>query len=148
MLVLLYKGCTNREVSVGREANKPSGVTTVTTTQARRNLPQLARRAAQQRKPGKTLVEKAVRIKPQGAERAAYLVAEVDVEETERYIEELEDVLEDIEFISLLEQRTGDGDGAPSGQPLSEVIQEFAQAGLLTESDLASIAAVGAEQTP
>ena len=129
---------------MGRGANRATGAATLTTTQARRDLPKLAREAARQAKPGKSLTERAIRIQPQGEERAAYLVAEVDLVETLDRIADLEELLEDMEFISILEQRTGGGDDPP-GQPLTEVIQEFAQEGLLSDADIASIEAVGAE---
>lgn len=127
---------------MGRGANNPAGA--LTTTEARRELPKLARKAARQRKPGKRLAEKAVRIQPQGEARAAFLISQVDLEEVERHIAELEDVLEDIELVGLLEERMGSGDdGDPPSQPLSEVIQEFAEEGLLSEADVDAIEAKG-----
>ncbi len=89
------------------------------------------------------MMEKAIRIQPQGEERAAFLVSQVDLEEAERQLAELEDLLEDIELIDLLEERMGGGEGDPRGQPLSEVIQEFAQEGLLSDADVKAIEDVG-----
>jgi len=126
---------------MARGANK--SLAALTTTEARKDLPNLARRVARQRKPGKSLMEKAIRIQPQGEERAAFLVSQVDLEEAERQLAELEDLLEDIELIDLLEERMGGGEGDPRGQPLSEVIQEFAQEGLLSDADVKAIEDVG-----
>lgn len=129
---------------MGRAASKTFAAGTLTTTEARKDLPQLARKAARQRKPGKHLTEKAIRIQPQGEERAAFLVSQVDLERAERYIADLEELLEDIELLSILEERMeGAGGDDPPGQPLAEVIQEFAQEGLLSEADLASITSAG-----
>ena len=86
--------------------------TAMTTSEARRVLPKLARDAAKRRSPGKSLRENAVQIQPRGEAGSAYLVPEVDLEDAERRIEELEEELEDVALLRLLEQRTLAENGA------------------------------------
>jgi len=108
---------------------------TLSTTEARKSLPSLAKRAARQKKPGKSLRANAVAIQPRGESRRALLVPEVDVEATERYIEELEETIEDIELMRLIEERTVTGE--ETGSPLADVIRELGQEDLLGEGTAA-----------
>lgn len=96
---------------------------TLTTSEARRVLPQLVRDAAQQSRPGKSLRENAVQIQPRGEEGSAYLVPEVDLEAAERRIEALEEELEDIGLMRMLEQRMRVETGALTD--VDDVIREF-----------------------
>jgi hypothetical protein len=77
----------------------------ITTSEARRSLPTLAKQAAKQTKPAASLVDNAVEIHPRGAERSAFLVPGVDVEQAQRQIEALEEELDDIALLRFLEDR-------------------------------------------
>jgi hypothetical protein len=77
----------------------------LTTSEARRSLPALARDAARRDRPSERLLDHAVQIQPRGEARSAYLVPEVDVEAAQRRIDALEDELEDIALVRMLEQR-------------------------------------------
>jgi uncharacterized sporulation protein YeaH/YhbH (DUF444 family) len=96
---------------------------TMTTSEARTVLPQLARAAARRSKPSKDLRENAVEIQPRGEERSAYLVPAVDLEDAERRIQELEQELEDISLVRLIEQRFLEG--RENLTPIDEVIHEL-----------------------
>lgn len=95
----------------------------MTTTEARKSLPKLAKRAARQKRPGKSLRDNAVEIQPRGEEGRALLVPEVDIEEAERHIAELEETIEDIELMRLVEERVITG--KERGTPIDDVIREF-----------------------
>ncbi len=116
---------------MGRVSNRDA----LSTSEARKSLPSLAKRAARQTKPGKSLRANAVAIQPRGESRRALLVPEVDVEATERYIEELEETIEDIELMRLIEERTATVE--ETGTPLAEVIREFGQEDLVGEGPAA-----------
>ena len=103
----------------------------LTTTEARKELPSLAKRAAQRRKPGKSLRSNAIEIQPRGEERKALLLPEIDVEAAERQIAELQEVIEDIELMRLIEDRVVTGSEA--GSPLADVIRQLGQEDLLDE---------------
>lgn len=105
---------------------------TLTTSEARRVLPKLARAAAKRDKPSENLLDNAVQIQPRGEERSVYLVPEVDLEDAERRIEELEEELEDIALMRLLEQRALSDSGGLT--PVDDVIREFGFHDLLDES--------------
>ncbi len=107
----------------------------MTTTEARRSLPALAKRAARVKKPGKSLRSNAIEIHPRGEERKALLVPEVDIEEAERQIAELQETIEDIELMRLVEERVVTG--KESGTPLAEVIREFGEDDLLEDGPTA-----------
>ena len=77
----------------------------LTTSEARRSLPALAREAARRDRPSERLLDNAVEIQPRGEDRSAYLVPEVDVEAAQRRIDALEEELEDIALVRMLEQR-------------------------------------------
>lgn len=104
----------------------------MTTSEARRSLPTLVRRAAQRRKPGRTLRANAVEIQPRGETRSALLIPEVDVAAAERYISELEETIEDIELMRLVEERVVSG--SERGLPLAEVIRDLGQEDLLGDT--------------
>jgi hypothetical protein len=106
---------------MARDANKSRS--SMSTTEARKSLPSLAKRAAQRRRPGKGLRDNAVEIHPRGETGRALLVPEVDIAEAERRIAELEETLEDIELIRLVEERVRTG--KEQGTPIDEVIREF-----------------------
>src|SRR5215218_2219005 len=77
----------------------------LTTSEARRSLPALAREAARRKRPSDGLLDHAVEIQPRGEQRSVYLVPEVDVEAAQRRIESLEEELEDVALMRMLEQR-------------------------------------------
>jgi hypothetical protein len=79
--------------------------TTLTTSEARKALPKLARAAAKRAHPSQNPKAHAVRIQPRGEARCAYLVPEVDLDEASRRIEDLEEELEDVALMRLVEQR-------------------------------------------
>ncbi|MCD6728219.1 MAG: hypothetical protein LT070_13405 [Solirubrobacteraceae bacterium] len=79
--------------------------TKLTTSEARRSLPALAREAARRDRPSERLLDHAVEIQPRGEGRSAYLVPEVDIEAAQRRIKALEEELEDIALVRMLEQR-------------------------------------------
>ena len=106
--------------------------TTLTTSEARRVLPQLARDAAKRQRPGRSLRENAVQIRPRGEERSAYLVPEVDLEDAERRIEELEEELEDVGLMRLMEQRALSDSGKLTH--VDDVIRELGFDELLTDA--------------
>jgi hypothetical protein len=111
---------------MARTANRPKKI--LTTTEARKSLPTLAKRAARVKKPGKGLRSNAIEIQPRGEERKALLIPEVDIEEAERQIAELQETIEDIELMRLVEERVT---GEESGTPLADVIREFGEEDLL-----------------
>jgi hypothetical protein len=101
-----YRGICTSTCTKGTSMARAAGSQkTMTTSEARTALPQLARAAARRSKPSKGLRENAVEIQPRGEERSAYLVPEIDVENAERRIQELEEELEDISLVRLVEQR-------------------------------------------
>jgi len=108
---------------MGRGARSTKTTLTLTTSQARSILPELARTAARRAKPSRHLLDNAVEIQPRGEERSAYLVPEVDLKEAARRIEDLEDELEDVALVRLLEQRILADNGHLT--PVDEVISEF-----------------------
>jgi len=77
----------------------------LTTSEARRSLPALARDAARRDRPSAGLLDHAVEIQPRGEDRSAFLVPAVDVEAAQRRIASLEEELEDIALMRMLEQR-------------------------------------------
>jgi hypothetical protein len=101
----------------------------ITTTEARRSLPALAKAAAARKKAGKSLRANAIEIQPRGEERKALLVPEIDIEAAERQIAELQETIEDIELMRLIEERVITGE--ESGTPLADVIREFGEDDLL-----------------
>lgn len=115
---------------MARAARRSKSV--LTTTEARKSLPALAKRAARRKKPGKGLRTNAVEIQPRGEERKALLVPEVDIEEAERQIAELQETIEDIELMRLVEERVITG--KEKGAPLADVIRGFGQDDLLGDS--------------
>ncbi len=88
---------------MGRGARETT--TKLTTSEARRSLPALARDAARRDRPSERLLDHAVQIQPRGEDRSAYLVPEVDIEAAQRRIDSLEEELEDIALVRMLEQR-------------------------------------------
>jgi len=102
----------------------------LTTSQARKDLPKLARAAAQRTRAGTSLREHAILIQPRDETRGAYLIPEIDVTAAERHIQELEEELEDIALMRLLEQRTLSGTGALT--PVDDVIRELGFDALLS----------------
>jgi hypothetical protein len=106
---------------MGRRANKTA--VAMTTTEARKSLPTLAKTAARRKRPSKRLRDNAVAIQPRGEEGRALLVPEVDIAEAERHIAELEETIEDIELMRLVEERVKGG--AERGTPIDDVIRRF-----------------------
>jgi hypothetical protein len=106
--------------------------TTLTTSEARKVLPRLARAAAKRARPSKSPRDNAVRIQPRGEARCAYLVPEVDLESAERRIEELEEELEDVALMRLLEERASTDSGKLT--PVDDVIAELGFHDLLNEN--------------
>jgi hypothetical protein len=95
----------------------------MTTTEARKSLPQLARDAARRAKAGKGLLDNAVEIQPRGERRSAYLVPEVDLEAAQRRIAELEEELEDVALVRMLEERLQRDTGNLT--PVDDIIGAF-----------------------
>lgn len=83
----------------------------LTTSEARRSLPALARDAARRDRPSAGLLDNAIEIQPRGEERSAFLVPAVDVESAQRRIDSLEEELEDIALMRMLEQRAAADQG-------------------------------------
>jgi len=84
---------------------KSGAKTKMTTSEARKALPGLARDAAQRDKASGGLLDNAIEIQPRGEERSAFLVPEVDLEAAQQRIEELEEELEDVALVRMLEHR-------------------------------------------
>jgi hypothetical protein len=75
------------------------------TSEARRNLPQLVKKASVRRKPSADLESNAVRIKSRGQKGSASLVPTVDLVAAKDRIEELEEELENAGLALFLQER-------------------------------------------
>lgn len=103
----------------------------MTTSEARKSLPALARAAAKRSRPSEGLLDNAIEIHPRGEERSAYLVPAVDLEAAQQRIADLEDELEDIAWMRLLEQRVQEGERLA---PVEDVIRDLGFDDLLQEA--------------
>lgn len=81
------------------------------TSEARRNLPRLVRKACSRRKPSAGLEDNAIRIKARGQEGSASLVPTVDLVAARERIEELEEDLENAGLALFLHERLAQGSG-------------------------------------
>ena len=100
------------------------------TSEARRNLPQLVRKASVRRKPSADLESNAIRIKPRGQEGSASLVPTVDLVAAKERIEELEEELENAGLALFLQDRLqkGEGERLSAGDFLAEIgMSEFVE---------------------
>lgn len=97
----MYHSWYNRCVAAAR-GKKPVALGT---SEARRNLPQLVRKASVRRKPSADLESNAIRIKPRGQEGSASLVPTVDLIAAKDRIDELEEELENAGLALFLQER-------------------------------------------
>lgn len=81
------------------------------TSEARRNLPQLVKRASALQKPSVDPENHAVRIATRGQEGSASLLPTVDLVAAKERIEELEEALENAGLALFLQDRLQMGDG-------------------------------------
>jgi hypothetical protein len=70
------------------------GTPAIGTSEARKALPELVRRAVGNKRPAASLKKNAVEIQPRGEERSASLVPTIDLDAAEAEIEELKEDLE------------------------------------------------------
>ncbi|MGA2927937.1 MAG: hypothetical protein ABSG43_18470 [Solirubrobacteraceae bacterium] len=107
----------------GRGRYARSGAKSVlSTSEARKALPSLAREAAQRNTPSDDLLGQAIEIAPRGEARSAFLIPGVDIEAAQQRIANLEEELEDIALMRMLEQRLA----ADSGNltPFDDILRE------------------------
>jgi hypothetical protein len=97
----LYHSWYNRRMAAAR-GKKPVALGT---SEARRNLPQLVKKASVRRKPSADLESNAIRIKPRGQEGSASLIPTVDLVAAKDRIEELEEELENAGLALFLQER-------------------------------------------
>lgn len=81
------------------------------TSEARRNLPRLVKKASSRRKPSHDPESNAIRIKVRGQEGSASLVPTVDLIAAKDRIDELEEDLENAGLALFLQERLGKSDG-------------------------------------
>jgi hypothetical protein len=93
------------------------------TSEARRSLPQLVKKASSRRKPSPDPASNAVRITTRGQEGSASLVPTVDLLAAKDRIEELEEELENAGLALFLQERLqkSDGERLSAGDFLTEI---------------------------
>lgn len=94
------------------------------TSEARRSLPQLVKKASSRRKPSLDPESNAVRITTRGQEGSASLVPTVDLVAAKDRIDELEEELENAGLALFLQERLagkGDGERLSAGDFLTEI---------------------------
>jgi len=93
------------------------------TSEARRSLPQLVKKASSRRKPSADPESNAIRITTRGQEGSASLVPTVDLLAAKDRIEELEEELENAGLALFLQERLakGDGERLSAGDFLTEI---------------------------
>lgn len=93
------------------------------TSEARRTLPELVKKASSKRKPAADPERNAVRIKVRGASGSASLLPTVDLVAAKNRIEELEEELENAGLALFLQERLeqAEGDRLSAGDFLREV---------------------------
>lgn len=93
------------------------------TSEARRSLPRLVKRASSQRKPSADPESNAVQIQTRGQEGSASLIPTVDLVAAKDRIEELEEELENAGLALFLQERLGksDAERLSAGDFLAEI---------------------------
>ena len=93
------------------------------TSEARRSLPQLVKKASSRRKPSVDPESNAIRIMTRGQEGSASLVPTVDLLAAKDRIEELEEELENAGLALFLQERLekSDGERLSAGDFLTEI---------------------------
>jgi hypothetical protein len=93
------------------------------TSEARRNLPQLVKRASSRRTPSPNLESNVVRIATRGQEGSASLLPTVDLVAAKERIEELEEELENAGLALFLQERLAGSEGKrlSAGDFLTEI---------------------------
>jgi hypothetical protein len=93
------------------------------TSEARRSLPQLVKKASSRRKPSSDIESNAIRIMTRGQEGSASLVPTVDLVAAKDRIEELEEELENAGLALFLQERLGKSAGKrlSAGDFLTEI---------------------------
>ncbi len=93
------------------------------TSEARRSLPQLVKKASSRRKPSPDLESNAIRIITRGQEGSASLVPTVDLIAAKERIEELEEELENAGLALFLQERLAGspGERLSAGDFLAEI---------------------------
>ena len=81
------------------------------TSEARRSLPQLVKKASSRRKPSSDVERNVVRITTRGQEGSASLVPTVDLVAAKERIEELEEELENAGLALFLQERLASSEG-------------------------------------
>ena len=85
------------------------------TSEARRTLPELVKKASSKRKPAVDPERNAVRIKTRGSSGSASLIPTVDLLAAKNRIEELEEELENLGVALFLQERLESGKGTRLG---------------------------------
>jgi hypothetical protein len=93
------------------------------TSEARRSLPQLVKKASSRRKPSSDIESNAIRIVTRGQEGSASLIPTVDLVAAKDRIEELEEELENAGLALFLQERLAKSDGKrlSAGDFLTEI---------------------------
>ena len=93
------------------------------TSEARRSLPQLVKRASSRRKPSPDPASNAIRISTRGQEGSASLVPTVDLIAARDRIEELEEEIENAGLALFLQERLArsEGERQSAGDFLTEI---------------------------
>lgn len=93
------------------------------TSEARRSLPQLVRKASSRRKPSADLESNAIQIATRGQEGSASLLPTVDLVAARKRIEELEEELENAGLALFLQERLAGSEGKrlSAGDFLAEI---------------------------
>ncbi len=107
----------------------------ISTSDARRSLPKLAKQAAKRTKPAESLLDNAVEIHPRGESRSAFLIPEVDVEAARIRIEELEEELEDVALLRFVEERVARSAGKTTA--IEDLARELGHEDLLEDESAA-----------
>lgn len=89
--------------------------TALGTSEARRTLPELVKKASSKRKPAADPERNAVRIKTRGSSGSASLVPTVDLLAAKHRIEELEEELENAGLALFLQERLAAAEGSRIG---------------------------------
>lgn len=105
----------------------------LTTSEARKALPGLARDGAQRDRASGSLLDNAIEIQPRGEQRSVFLIPEVDLDAAQQRIEELEEELEDVALVRMLEHRVHADPGNLT--PVDDVIRELGFPELLAPGD-------------
>lgn len=115
--------CTTSGTVDGMAAARGKKPVALGTSEARRSLPRLVKKASSRRKPSSDLESNVVRITTRGQEGSASLVPTVDLVAAKERIEELEEELENAGLALFLQERLAKSEGKrlSAGDFLTEI---------------------------